>query len=90
MSQQGKARVKVRGRGRVELIMWETDKIPSQMLSGELKKEEKRRNGGVQVSKVISFHIELEEKYAECGTEEICFNHLEYQSSTVLFCSVLY
>ena len=43
--------------------MFETDKmhkmlIPSQMLSGELKKEEKRRNSGVQVSKGISFYIE--------------------------------
>ena len=74
--------------------MWETDKMhkmltSSQMLSGELKKEEKRRNSGVQVSKGISFYKELEEKYAECATEEICFHHLEYQSSTVLFCTVL-
>ena len=74
--------------------MWETDKmhkmlIPSQILSGELKKEEKIRNSGVHVSKGIGFYTELEEKYAECGTEEICFNHLEYQSSTVLFCTVL-
>ena len=79
---------------RVELIMCETDKIhkmliPSQMLSGELKKEEKRRSSGVHVSKGIGFYTELEEKYAECGTEEICFNHLEYQSSTVLYCTEL-
>ena len=45
--------------------------IPSQTLSEELKKEEKRRQSGVQVSKGISFYVELEEKYAECGTEEI-------------------
>ena len=56
--------------------MFETDKmhkmlIPSQMLSGELKKEEKIRNSGVHVSKGIGFCTELEEKYAECGIEEI-------------------
>ena len=45
--------------------------ISSQMLSGELKKEEKRRISGVQVSKGIGFYTELEEKYAECGIEEI-------------------
>ena len=71
--------------------MCETDKIHKMLIpSQELKKEEKRRNSGVQVSKGIGFYTELEEKYAEYGIEEICFNHLEYQSSTVLFCTVLY